>query len=156
LIDSASGAHLWADRFESSLEDIFGLQDQMTTSVVGAVAPKLEQVEIERAKLKPFENLDAYDCLLRGMAHAYAGTEKDQEQARRLVYRAIELDPEYSAAHAMAARSYAGRPSYDHTDSDKDEIRRLASRISAIGRDDALALCWAGFGLFRVCHDDYT
>ncbi len=60
LIDTATGAHLWADRFDGALEDIFELQDQVTASVVGAIAPKLEQAEIERAKRKPTENLDAY------------------------------------------------------------------------------------------------
>jgi adenylate cyclase len=61
LIDTATGAHLWADRFDGALEDIFYLQDQITVSVVSAIAPKLEQVEIERAKRKPTESLDAYD-----------------------------------------------------------------------------------------------
>src|ERR1700738_4847472 len=65
---AASGAHLWADRFDGSLEDIFGLQDQVTASVVGAVAPKLEEAEIERAHRKPTEMLDAYDYYLRGLA----------------------------------------------------------------------------------------
>ena len=87
------------------------------------------------------------------MAHSYVLTENDRENARRLFYRAIELDPGYATAHGMAVRTYADRPSFDHTDADKAEIRRLASRVSAIGHDDALALCWAGFGLFRV-HDD--
>ena len=65
LIDTATGAHLWADRFDGALEDIFDLQDQVTASVVGAIAPKLEQAEIERTKRKPTENLDAYDYYLR-------------------------------------------------------------------------------------------
>ena len=68
LIDTSTGAHLWADRFDGALEDIFDLQDQVTTSVVGAIAPKLEQAEIERAKRKPTESLDAYDYFLRGLA----------------------------------------------------------------------------------------
>ena len=68
LIDAASGAHLWADRFDGSLEDIFDLQDQVAESVVGAIAPKLEQAEIERAKRKPTESLDAYDYYLRGLS----------------------------------------------------------------------------------------
>ena len=64
LIDASTGAHLWADRFDGGLEDIFDLQDQVTASVVGAIAPKLEQAEIERARRKPTENLDAYDYFL--------------------------------------------------------------------------------------------
>src|SRR5262249_37316129 len=68
LIDGSTGAHLWAGRFEGALEDVFDLQDQVTASVVGAIAPRLEQAEIERAKRKPTESLDAYDYYLRGMA----------------------------------------------------------------------------------------
>ena len=74
LIDAASGAHLWADHFDGELEDIFDLQDQVTASVVGAISPKLEQAEIERAKHKPTESLDAYDYFLRGVASAHRVT----------------------------------------------------------------------------------
>ena len=59
LVDAATGAHLWAERFDGSLQDVFELQDQVTTSVIGAVAPELEHAELERAKRKPIENLDA-------------------------------------------------------------------------------------------------
>jgi TolB-like protein len=68
LIDASIGAHLWADRFDAAFEEIFALQDQITENVVGAIAPKLEQAEIERAKHKPTQNLDAYDYYLRGLA----------------------------------------------------------------------------------------
>ena len=68
LIEAATDRHLWADKFDGALEDVFGLQDQVTMSVVGLIAPKLEQEEIERAKLKPTESLDGYDCYLRGMS----------------------------------------------------------------------------------------
>jgi TolB-like protein len=68
LIDAANGAHLWADRFDGKLKDVFDLQDRVTSSVVGAIVPKLEQAEFERVKRKPTESLDAYECFLRGMA----------------------------------------------------------------------------------------
>src|SRR5262249_32893070 len=71
LIDATTGAHLWAERFESALDDIFELQDQVTEAVVGAIAPQLERAEIERAKGKPTASLDAYDYYLRGMAHLH-------------------------------------------------------------------------------------
>src|SRR5213082_277879 len=71
LIDTATGAHIWADRFDGALDDVFELQDQVAASVAGAIGPKLEQVEIGRAKRKPPENLDAYDCYLRGIAEYY-------------------------------------------------------------------------------------
>src|SRR5262249_15302519 len=71
LIDASTGAHLWADRFEGAMDAIFELQDQVTERVVGAIAPKLEQAEIERARRKPTASLDAYDCYLRGLAEFY-------------------------------------------------------------------------------------
>src|SRR5262249_40101147 len=71
LIDAATSAHLWAERYEGGLEDIFDLQDRITESVVGAIAPKLEQAEIERANRKPTDRLDAYDYFLRAMAYFY-------------------------------------------------------------------------------------
>jgi len=74
LIDATTGGHVWADRFEGTLGDIFALQDQVAESVVGAIAPQLERAEIERAKRKPTESLDAYDYYLRGMANLHRGT----------------------------------------------------------------------------------
>jgi TolB-like protein len=159
LIDSATGAHLWADRFEGSLEDIFELQDQVTTSVVGVVAPKLDQAEIERAKRKPVENLDAYDCFLRGMANMYELTRNSCEEAIRLFYRAIKLDPGFATPYGAAARCYShlrGQGWSGNRDWEESEVRRLASRVSTIGHDDALALCSAGFALARVCSESGT
>src|SRR6266704_6390613 len=98
LIDASTAAHLWADRFDGGLEDIFDLQDQVTASVVGAIAPKLEQAEIERAKRKPTESLDAYDYFLRGMAGVHRSTREANNEALRLFYRAIELDPDFASA----------------------------------------------------------
>jgi TolB-like protein/class 3 adenylate cyclase len=106
LIDTASGAHLWADRFDGDLKDVFDLQDQVTASVVGAIAPKLERAEIDRAKRKPTDNLDAYDYFLRGMAsfhvYAYANREGNVGLVRHFS-RAIELDAEFATPYAMAA-----------------------------------------------------
>src|SRR5450759_283723 len=101
LIDATTGAHLWADHFDGTLEDVFDLQDQVTISVVSAIAPTLEQVEIERAKRKPTESLDAYDYFLRGTASLHQGTREAISEALRLFYRAIELDPEFSSAYGM-------------------------------------------------------
>jgi hypothetical protein len=109
LIDAATGAHLWADRFDGALEDIFDLQDQVTASVVGAIAPKLEQAEMERSRRKPTENLDAYDFYLRGLAGAHQWTKESTTDALTHFYRAIELDPHFAAAYGMAARVYALR-----------------------------------------------
>ena len=111
LIDSATGAHLWADRFEGSLDDIFELQDQVTASVVGAIAPKLDEAEIERARRKPVGILMPTTCFLRGLAVGYVWTRDSVEEALRLFYRAIELDPDFSAPYGLAARCYVIRKS---------------------------------------------
>src|SRR5258706_131209 len=109
LVDAATGSHLWADRFDGALEDVFDLQGRVTVSVVGAIAPKLEQAEIERAKRKPTESLDAYEYYLRGMASFHKATMEANDAALRLFYRAIELDPDFASAHGMAAWCYAWR-----------------------------------------------
>jgi TolB-like protein/tetratricopeptide (TPR) repeat protein len=156
LIDSASGAHLWADRFDGSLDDVFDLQDRVTASVVGAIAPKIDQAERERARRKPVENLDAYDCFLRGLASHYEHTKESCETALQLFYRAMELDPGFATPCGMATRCYADRKSMGwivDKDAEAAEIRRLAMRVSLIGRDDALALAWAGFSMVWICRE---
>jgi adenylate cyclase len=156
LIDGSTGAHLWADRFEGALEDIFDLQDQVTASVVGAIAPRLEQAEIERAKRKPTESMDAYDYYLRGMASLYQRTRESTSEALRLFYRAIELDPDFAAAHCAAAYCYTWRKvSGWMTDREQEsaETARLARRVVALGRDDATALGAGGFTLAYVVGD---
>src|SRR5207249_8514634 len=84
LIDVSTGAHLWAERFDGGLEDIFDLQDQVAGKVVGAITPRLEHAEIERAKRKPTESLDAYDYFLRGLPSAYQRTREATEEGLRL------------------------------------------------------------------------
>ena len=103
LIDAAAGTHLWAERFEGSLDDIFELQDQVAASVVGAIAPQLERAEIERAKRKPTEHLGAYDYYLRGIADLQRGTREAIGEALPLFEKAIELDPDFASAYGAAA-----------------------------------------------------
>ncbi len=156
LIDGSTGAHLWADRFEGALEDIFDLQDQVTASVVGAIAPRLEQAEIERAKRKPTENLDAYDCYLRGMAGLYQRTREGTSEALRMFYRAIELDPNFASAHGAAAQCYGWRKVNSQMTDRVPEIAetaRLARRAVELGRDDAAALSASGLALAYVVGD---
>ncbi|MGZ8235272.1 MAG: hypothetical protein ACXWT6_16975, partial [Methylobacter tundripaludum] len=109
LIDAATGTHLWADHFEGDLGNVFDLQDQVAASVVGAIAPKLERAEVERAKRKPTESLDAYDYYLRGWASAHQLTRETNDEALRQFSAAIELDPEFAAAHGMAAWCFVMR-----------------------------------------------
>jgi TolB-like protein/DNA-binding SARP family transcriptional activator len=153
LIDASSGMQLWADRFEGGLEDIFDLQDQVTAHVVGAIAPKLEQAEIERTKRKPTESMDAYDYYLRGMACVHRWNREANNEALRMFYRAIELDNEFAAAYGMAARCYSQRKASAWTVDREQEIaeaERLARRAAELGKDDAIALCLAGIALAFV------
>jgi TolB-like protein/class 3 adenylate cyclase len=156
LIDALTGVHLWADRFEGALEDIFDLQDQMTASVVGAIAPKLEQAEIERAKRKPTERLDAYDYYLRGMASVHLWTKEANSEALQLFSTAIEVDPEFASAYGMAAWCYAWRKWNGWMTDRVQEIaatERLVRRAAELGKDDAIALCRGGFSLGHVVGD---
>ena len=126
------------------------MQDQVTTSVVGALVPRLEQAEIERAKRKPTESLDAYDYFLRGMASFYQRTTDANSEALRLFYKAIELDPDFASAHAMAAWCYTWRKINGWmTDRVKEvaEGARLARRAVELGKDDAVALSRGGHAL---------
>jgi tetratricopeptide (TPR) repeat protein len=156
LIETATGAHLWADRFDGTLEDIFDLQDKVTESVVGIIAPRVEQAEIQRARLKPTESLDAYDYYLRGMASFHRTTKASISEALDLFCKAIELDPDYASAYGMAAFCYNRRKSSRWvTDPVKEtsDTARLVRRAVELGREDAVALCTAGHALAFVVGD---
>ncbi|AWY39884.1 CadC-family transcriptional regulator [Pseudomonas putida] len=156
LIDARSGTHIWAERFEGLLDDIFELQDQIAESVVGAIAPQLERAEIERAKHKPTESLGAYDYYLRGMAKLHSGTREALDLALPLFYKAIELDPEFASAYGMAAWCHFWRKLNGWlTDRDREiaEGVRLARLAVELGRDDAVALTRAGHALAHLAGD---
>ena len=156
LIDVSSDAHLWADRFDGTLDDIFDLQEQITISVVGAIAPKLEQAEIARAKRKPTENLDAYDYYLRGMASYYERTRPAISEALRLFYRATEVDPHFAAAYGMAAWCYGWRKINGWMIDSVQEVaetERLARRAAELGLNDAVALSRGAHALGYVVGD---
>jgi tetratricopeptide (TPR) repeat protein len=156
LIDTSTGLHLWADRFDGALADIFDLQDQVTASVVGAIAPKLEQAEIERAKHKPTASLDAYDYYLRGMAAVHLWTREGNEEALQHFQRAIELDPGFASGYGMAARCYSQRKTAGWViDRARDiaEAEQMARRAVEFGKEDALALATAGIALAYVVGD---
>ncbi len=153
LIDASNGAHLWAERFDGRLEDIFELQDQVTANVVGSIAPKLEQAEIERTKHKPTHSLDAYDYYLRGMADVHRWTREANMEALAHFNRAVDLDPMFSSAYGMAARCYSQRKASLWTLGSAEEIadaEKLSRRAVATGSGDAVALSAAGIALSYV------
>lgn len=156
LIEVATGASLWADRFEGDVADVFELQDLVASSVIGAISPRLEQAEIARAKRKPTESLDAYDNYLRGMANLYRWTRAGLEEALPHFYKAIELDPDFAAAQGAAAWCYFWRMANGWmTDRQKEsaEVSRLVGNVTIAGQDDAVALAFSGLALGYVIGD---
>lgn len=150
LIDAATGAHHWAGRFEGVLVDIFELQDQITESVVGAIAPQLERAEIDRARHKPTDSLDAYDYYLRAMAQLHHGTRSAIDQALPLFHKAMAYDREFSSAYAMAAWCYCWRKANGWMADRPAEVAegvRLARCALELDRGDAVALTRSGHAL---------
>jgi tetratricopeptide (TPR) repeat protein len=156
LIDVETGAYLWTDRFEGSLQDMFDLQDHVTSSVVGAIAPKLQNAEIKRAKRKPTENLDAYDYYMRGLAKVHRWTKDANLEALQLFCKAIELEPGLAPAYGMSAWCYVLRKARgwmtDHGQESVEAIR-LARKAVRAGGDDPIALCMGGYALGFIAHE---
>jgi TolB-like protein/class 3 adenylate cyclase len=156
LIDTTSGAHIWGDRFDGALNDIFELQDQVASGVVGAIEPKLRQSEIERASRKPTESVDAYDLYLRALVAFHQLTSEGVENAVRQVERALEIDPSYAPAAALAAWSRVvqvaqgwARPTPELA----AVALQLARRAIDTGKDDPDALWMAGHAIANFSGD---
>jgi TolB-like protein len=157
LIDAETGAHLWTDHFNGALEDMFDLQDRVTSSVVGAIAPKLQHEAMKRATRKLTENLDAYDYYLRGLAKARRLTTMEaNREALQLFHKAIELDPGLACAYGMAAWCYVLRKArgwmIEHVQ-ESAEATRLAQKAVHLGSEDAVALCMGGYTLAFVAQE---
>ncbi len=156
LIDTATAAHIWAERFEGGIEDMFDLQDQVTAKVVGAIEPEVRRAETERARRRPTDNPDAHLCLMRGLASLNKWSKAGADEALRLAYQAIELDPGYSAPYGLAVSCYiVRRANRWMTDpaQDRAETARLAARAVEVGRDDAVTLSLSGFAIASVLGD---
>ena len=157
LIDASSGTHIWADRYDRALDDIFAVQDELTISVVGVIEPTLRQAEIERAKRKRPNSLDAYDLYLRALPSAFTAMPQDADQALTLLERAIDLEPDYAAAHAIIAWCHEQRYLRGglHEEIKQASLRHARKAIAA-GSDDAAALATAGFVVAAVEYDYET
>jgi len=157
LIDAQSGAHLWAERFDGTLADVFDLQDRVAEGVAGAIEPTLRGAEIERARRKPTGSLDAYDLYLRAIPHLLTLTAEDNREALRLLEQALALDPNYAVALGLKAwchldaclRSWAD----DDADAERAAGERAARQALATGQDDPRALASGGFVLSLLAHD---
>jgi tetratricopeptide (TPR) repeat protein len=156
LIDAESGTHLWANRFDGDLEDIFELQDKITESVVGAIEPSLRMAEIERSKHKPPGDMDAYDLYLRALPELNAMRPEQNKLALDYLHRAIELDPNYALALAHLAWAYEERLTRAWGDYGKDDEATsiaMARRAMSADRDDAMVLALSGFVLAMIARD---
>ena len=152
LIEAANGNHVWADKFEGSLDDVFELQDRITETVVAAIEPSLQGAEIRRSSTKPTGRLDAYDLYLRALSHRHALTRESLDEAIRLLERAIVLDPDYAFAKALAASTHTVRGIQSWATAE-DIVRgqQLAHEALISSRDDpttialaAHAMAWLG------------
>jgi TolB-like protein len=156
LIDSTTGSHVWADRFDGALEDVFELQDKVATSVVGQLFSSVQLQEEERAIRKRTDNLDAYDYYLRGTAKFWGWSRESIEAALALFTKAIELDESFALAHAFAGTIFTTRKqSRWMVDVEKETALAIhhAHRAIQLGREDALALVSGGFTLAYVADD---
>ena len=153
LIDGVSGAHLWAERFDGALDDVFELQDQVTQRVVGAIAPELDRAEIERVSRRRISNVDALTEYYRGLPHVHFPTSPERNDAALGHFRnAMTLDPSFAPAYGAAASCFwwrrANRWPCDRAKDDA-ELLNFAERVKELGTDDALTLTSIGFGLFH-------
>lgn len=159
LIDAETGSHLWADKFDGQLEDVFDLQDQITANVVAAIEPTVRKAEIERARNKQPENMGAYDLFLQALPHIYQVHPDSNLKALGFLMRAIDLDPEYAPALAHASWGLVQRitrPWDDYSEDDPGLAISLARRALAVGSDDAQAVVLGGFTLVMLREDYLT
>jgi len=154
LVEAETGAHLWADRYDGALQDVFDLQDQITDSVVGVVEPSLRQSEIERSRRKRPENLGAYDLYLRALPYMTSVMPEDARIAAGILGDALKLDPHFAAAHALLAwchEQYFMRAGYD--EAEKTAGLRHAHAAIASGTDDTTALAVAALVIAHLSKD---
>ncbi|HEY5685785.1 MAG TPA: adenylate/guanylate cyclase domain-containing protein [Acidimicrobiia bacterium] len=156
LIDAATGAHVWADRFEGDLADVFDLQDRLTDDVVGTLEPQIQRAEIERARRARPDSLDAHDLYLRALPHVYAMRPVDNGLGLELLNEAMRLDPGYIPARAFASWCYEQRLTRGWPSSQPDDPERavlLARQTLDADTGDANAISIAGFVLLMVGRD---
>jgi TolB-like protein/tetratricopeptide (TPR) repeat protein len=156
LVDGTSGAHLWADKFDGVVKDVFDVQDRITESVVVVVEPHIRQAEIERSRRKPPENLDAYDLYLRALAKIYMTQPVENAEANALLMRAVALEPNYApflvhAGWTFETRVIMGWPTL--TGDDRTASLDLVRRAVANARGDGAVLAPCGAALLHMERD---
>jgi adenylate cyclase len=159
LIEAESGTHLWADRFDGSLEDVFDLQDQVATSVAGVIEPTLQAAEIRRSRGRPTDDLTAYDLYLRALPTLFSDTVEEVAAALGLLDQAIARDPNYGPALAAAAYCYV-QLSDDRVTDDPERSRRTgidrARHAIAVAPEDPITIAHAAMALALLGEDIST
>jgi TolB-like protein len=153
LIDATTGGHIWADRFEGNLGNVFDLQDRFTESVVAAIEPKLQLAEIARLKHKLASSLDAYDLLLRAQQCEWEFRQESHAAALRYLEQALAIDSSYAPAMALAAYCHAEgfvQGWMNDRETDSREGLRLAARAVELGKDDSRVSWMAGYAIMRL------
>jgi adenylate cyclase len=148
LIETEAGAHLWADRYDGDLSDIFALQDEITSRIVSAVEERVRDEEIRRTRAKPTQSLSAYDLYLRALPAWYGQTDADYKRAQALLGMALDVDPEYTEALGTLTDSVSTRTIqgwHESWNRGVDEACRLAARAAAAGPDNSTCLASASF-----------
>jgi adenylate cyclase len=157
LIDATSGAHVWADRYDRDLEDVFAVQDEVVRVIATTLIGKLRHADHEHAKRKTPSSLAAYDCVVLGLDHFYKWTPQDNKKALELFNQAISIDPEYACAHAWLAQAYFREGLNIWSDSHEESFSRLyehADKAVALDENDSLTHTALGIAnLFRSEHD---
>ena len=156
LIETETATQVWADRYDGTLGDIFTLQDEMTMSVIGAIEPTLLKAEVERARRKRPDSLDAYDLFLRALPFAAAAMPDDADKALRFLAEAIRLEPDYAAVHGYIAWCHEQRYLRGGLRAETREAGRVHAHAAiTTGSDDATALAMGGF-VIAVMERDYA
>jgi adenylate cyclase len=157
LIDAETDAHLWAEQYDRSLEDVFALQDEITMCVVGAIEPSVRKAEIDRIKRRRPETFTAYDLLLRSQQFVFAGMPAEAAKAIALLEEALKLEPDYSAAHAYLSWCFHSRFGRGGL-REEDRLAAVghAREAIALGNDDATALAIAALVLAYDGHEIST
>src|SRR5262245_4391797 len=158
LIDAESGAHLWGDKFDGQIDDVFDLQDRISASVIGAIEPSLRGAEVARALRKRADNLSAYDLYLRALPHAYAQTVEGRDTALDLLGRALATDPNYAEAHGLAAWCHIQRAWTEPPDLRANQEKALehAKAVMTLRTHDASTLAFAANAYVRATGDCST
>ncbi|MGD0419052.1 MAG: winged helix-turn-helix domain-containing tetratricopeptide repeat protein [Xanthobacteraceae bacterium] len=157
LVEAETGVHIWAEKYDRPLDDIFALQDEITLNVVGAIQPSLREAEIERVKRKRPENLDAYDLALRALPYVSVAMPAEAVKAMPLLERALAIEGDYATAHGLLAWCHEilfTRRGFSKVS--REAAIRHAHATLAYGRDDATALALGGFVISMIEHDRAT